>query len=294
MRGYPASSSMPGRVRAMGSALLLGGRLRRELGLDELDAIHFPLSVMLPLVSSPPAATTILDLQHEFLPENFSALGAGVPACALRRERAQVADRDRDLGARPGDARRAAVARARPRAHDPPRRRPRALLAGRRAARAVPLLPGERLAAQEPRAAVRGGRAAAARAPRPAARADGRPRRRPRLRGRSRSRVAGRARRALPPRVRARLPEPLRRLRPAGARGARVRVPRGVLRPAAAPRGRGRRGGLLRPARPRVDRGGGARGDRARRVVRAPSARRRFTWDECARKHDAVYRELAT
>ena len=26
---------------------------------------------MLPLVSSPPAATTILDLQHEFLPENF-------------------------------------------------------------------------------------------------------------------------------------------------------------------------------------------------------------------------------
>ena len=62
---------MPGRMRAMGSGLLLGGRLRRELGLDELDAIHFPLSVMLPLVSSPPAATTILDLQHEFLPENF-------------------------------------------------------------------------------------------------------------------------------------------------------------------------------------------------------------------------------
>jgi glycosyltransferase involved in cell wall biosynthesis len=55
----------------MGSALLLGGRLRGELRLEELDAIHFPLSVMLPLVSSPPAATTILDLQHEFLPENF-------------------------------------------------------------------------------------------------------------------------------------------------------------------------------------------------------------------------------
>ncbi len=72
VRGYPASSSMPGRVRAMGGGLLLGGRLRRELGLDELDAVHFPLSVMLPLVSAPPAATTILDLQHEFLPENFS------------------------------------------------------------------------------------------------------------------------------------------------------------------------------------------------------------------------------
>ena len=55
----------------MGRTLLLGGRVRQELGLDGLDAIHFPLSVMLPLVSSPPAATTILDLQHEFLPENF-------------------------------------------------------------------------------------------------------------------------------------------------------------------------------------------------------------------------------
>ena len=55
----------------MADAAVRGGRLRRELGLDELDAIHFPLSVMLPLVSSPPAATTILDLQHEFLPEYF-------------------------------------------------------------------------------------------------------------------------------------------------------------------------------------------------------------------------------
>ena len=80
VRGYPASSSMPGRVRAMGQALLLGGRLRRELALDELDAIHFPLSVMLPLVSGPPAATTILDVQHEFLPKNFSR-----PELAYRR-----------------------------------------------------------------------------------------------------------------------------------------------------------------------------------------------------------------
>ena len=68
---YPASSSTPGRMRAMAGAALRGGPLRRELGLDELDAVHFPLSVMLPLVSSPPATTTILDLQHEFLPENF-------------------------------------------------------------------------------------------------------------------------------------------------------------------------------------------------------------------------------
>jgi glycosyltransferase involved in cell wall biosynthesis len=71
VRGYPASFSTPGRMRAVTGAFLRGGALRRELGLDELDAVHFPLSVMLPLVSHPPAATTILDLQHEFLPENF-------------------------------------------------------------------------------------------------------------------------------------------------------------------------------------------------------------------------------
>ena len=69
---YPASRTMPGRVRAMAQAAVAPGRLRRELELDRLDAVHFPLSVMLPPVTRPPAATTILDLQHEFLPEFFS------------------------------------------------------------------------------------------------------------------------------------------------------------------------------------------------------------------------------
>jgi glycosyltransferase involved in cell wall biosynthesis len=68
---YPASRSMPGRIRAMATAALRGGRLRRELRLERLEAIHFPLSVMLPPVERPPAATTILDLQHEFMPDNF-------------------------------------------------------------------------------------------------------------------------------------------------------------------------------------------------------------------------------
>jgi len=71
VRRYPASFEMRGRVRAMAGGLLRGGPLRRELELESLDAIHFPMSVMIPLVSSPPAATTILDVQHEFLPENF-------------------------------------------------------------------------------------------------------------------------------------------------------------------------------------------------------------------------------
>jgi glycosyltransferase involved in cell wall biosynthesis len=68
---YRASRTMRGRVRAMAGAALRGGPIKRELDLERLDAIHFPLSVMLPLVSEPPAASTILDLQHEFLPENF-------------------------------------------------------------------------------------------------------------------------------------------------------------------------------------------------------------------------------
>src|SRR5205823_602474 len=33
--------------------------------------LHFPLSVMLPPVSAPPAVTSVLDVQHEFFPEFF-------------------------------------------------------------------------------------------------------------------------------------------------------------------------------------------------------------------------------
>jgi len=69
--GYRASRTMPGRIAAMSHAALRPGPLRRELELDGLDAIHFPLSVMLPPVAEPPAATTVLDLQHEEHPEFF-------------------------------------------------------------------------------------------------------------------------------------------------------------------------------------------------------------------------------
>jgi glycosyltransferase involved in cell wall biosynthesis len=68
---YRASRSMPGRVAAMSLASVRPRPLRRDLGLDSLDAIHFPLSVMLPPVTRPPAVTTVLDLQHEEHPEFF-------------------------------------------------------------------------------------------------------------------------------------------------------------------------------------------------------------------------------
>jgi len=72
VREYRASRSMPGRMAAMSLAALAPGRIRRALRLAELDAIHFPLSVMLPPVDSPPAATTVLDVQHEVFPQFFS------------------------------------------------------------------------------------------------------------------------------------------------------------------------------------------------------------------------------
>jgi glycosyltransferase involved in cell wall biosynthesis len=67
---YRASTSMPGRVAAMSEGVLRGRRLRRHLG--ALDVVHFPLTVMIPRVTAPPAITTVLDLQHEFLPGFFS------------------------------------------------------------------------------------------------------------------------------------------------------------------------------------------------------------------------------
>jgi glycosyltransferase involved in cell wall biosynthesis len=54
------------------------------MAVGELDAIHFPLSVMLPRLDRPPAATTILDLQHEFLPGNFSRAELGYRRIAYR------------------------------------------------------------------------------------------------------------------------------------------------------------------------------------------------------------------
>jgi len=70
---YRAARSLPGRAAAMSLAAVYPRPLRRQLELDSLDAIHFPLSVMLPPLRRPPAVTTVLDLQHEFYPEFFSA-----------------------------------------------------------------------------------------------------------------------------------------------------------------------------------------------------------------------------
>ena len=67
---YRASSTTAGRIGAMTDGALRGRKLRRRL--TGLDVVHFPLTVMIPRVTTPPAVTTVLDLQHELFPEFFS------------------------------------------------------------------------------------------------------------------------------------------------------------------------------------------------------------------------------
>ena len=130
VREYRASRSMPGRMAAMSLAAVAPGRLRRALRTDELDAIHFPLSVMLPPLDTPPAATTVLDIQHEVFPEFFSraelAYRRRVYGWTVRKSRIVITISEH--------ARQGLVERLHldpePRPRHPPRRRPRTLHAG--------------------------------------------------------------------------------------------------------------------------------------------------------------------
>jgi glycosyltransferase involved in cell wall biosynthesis len=77
---YRASRTLAGRVAGIALASLWPGRLARELEPEQFRALHFPLTVMVPRLPRPPSATTVLDLQHEVLPRFFSA-----PELAYRR-----------------------------------------------------------------------------------------------------------------------------------------------------------------------------------------------------------------
>jgi glycosyltransferase involved in cell wall biosynthesis len=68
VRSYRASWSKSGRGAAMAAAWLAPGRMLREIEVDRLEAIHFPLTAMVPPVERPPAATTVHDLFHEIFP----------------------------------------------------------------------------------------------------------------------------------------------------------------------------------------------------------------------------------
>jgi glycosyltransferase involved in cell wall biosynthesis len=66
--GYPASRTIPGRLRAMATARVRPGALRRRL--EDADVVHFPLTVPVPPVRRP-TVLSLLDTQHLDLPALF-------------------------------------------------------------------------------------------------------------------------------------------------------------------------------------------------------------------------------
>jgi glycosyltransferase involved in cell wall biosynthesis len=69
---YRARTTMPGRIAAMSLATAMPGSIRQRFDDAGVDVIHFPLSVMVPRVERQPAVTTVHDLQHELYPQFFS------------------------------------------------------------------------------------------------------------------------------------------------------------------------------------------------------------------------------
>src|SRR5207253_9819406 len=135
-------------------------------------------------------------------------------------------------------------------AADPPRHRPRAVPSRERGAGGLPPLPRAALAAQEPRAAVRGYDAAS----RAAARADRLRRAGSRGRAVAGPRLARPARVAVPSRGGTRLPVALRGVRPASARGDGMWLSGRLRESRLAAGGDRRRRAALRPRVARGDR----------------------------------------
>ena len=62
---------MAGRALGMSRAAAHPRPILRQMEVDRLDAIHFPLNVMLPRDPPVPVVATVLDIQHVFFPEFF-------------------------------------------------------------------------------------------------------------------------------------------------------------------------------------------------------------------------------
>jgi glycosyltransferase involved in cell wall biosynthesis len=92
---YRARTTMAGRIAAMSLATALPARIRRRFDGAGLGALHFPLSVMIPPVDTPPTAATVHDLQHELYPAFFSraelAYRRAVYGWTVRRSRLLIA-----------------------------------------------------------------------------------------------------------------------------------------------------------------------------------------------------------
>ena len=168
------------RALAMATALAAPGMAARDVP-SGLDLVHYPVTVPIPRDSTLPSVVTLLDVQHHDLPGFFSRGEAAFRRLAY--DRAARARRrgghDQRVLARAGSSTRWASTRSgsrwcrwgwTTRVSRPP------AAATARPARAVPALPREPLAAQEPRAAGGGAGAHARRragAQRPALRPPG-------------------------------------------------------------------------------------------------------------------------
>ncbi len=73
VRGAPQRRSRSARAAGLAAAHLSSPGLRRQLLAEGPAAVHFPLGVMLPRLTDPPAVATVHDLQHETLPQFFSS-----------------------------------------------------------------------------------------------------------------------------------------------------------------------------------------------------------------------------
>ena len=283
----------------MALASIHPGRIRRELDPARLDALHFPLTLAIPRGTGVPAATSILDLQHELFPQFFSraerAYRRVAYRAAVRESRLVIAISEHvketiveRLGVPPERVRAIHLGidleRLRP-GEEP--REPFLLYPAngwphknhRRLLEAFALLRRER---PELRLVLTG--SGLERLP-----ATGR-RRDPRARARRRAPRAstGRPARSSSPastrgsacRRSRRWPPAVRSRRPTRARCPRCWATRAaLLRPDRPGGDRGRRPAVLADPRPFAERG----------LVRA----RKFTWDACARRHDDVYEELS-
>lgn len=72
IQAYRASRTTPGRIVAMASATAFPARLRNEIATTAPDLLHFPLTVTIPRKTGLPHVTSVLDLQHEVYPTFFS------------------------------------------------------------------------------------------------------------------------------------------------------------------------------------------------------------------------------
>ncbi len=68
---FRSGESPLARLVGLGAACM-SRRVRREMRLDEVDGLHFPLTTTVPPVREPPAVVTIHDVQHLVMPQFFS------------------------------------------------------------------------------------------------------------------------------------------------------------------------------------------------------------------------------